>query len=313
MPDVDASGVIQARRRGLATRFVAVVIAGLAVGLSWQPYGLWPYSWSVSRPSRSPLRVDGSPVPPACPTAPHQPPACRAPGSRALSRAKDMGSQALGLWTGRDSVTPRQSFALGYVFGLAMLGVTISWVHVLGVWIVLILIAFESLFFGLLGMALHLISTLRAWPLAAACCWVMIEFAYSRVPFGGFGWTRLAYAAVDTPLAGFLPIIGVAGVSFLVALIGQVPAWGCRRFRIQAIASRPPTGRGRGGHCGPGGDGAGPHVASAATGHGSESVNVGIVQGNVPGRGIEALGRMQSVTNSHRKPSIWSHGPGLAR
>ena len=72
-------------------------------------------------------------------------------------------------------MTPRQSFALGYVFGLAMLGVTISWVYVLGVWIVLILIAFESLFFGLLGMALHLISTLRAWPLAAACCWVMIE------------------------------------------------------------------------------------------------------------------------------------------
>ncbi len=142
-----------------------------------------------------------------------------------------------------------------------MLGVTISWVHVLGVWIALILIAFESLFFGLLGMALHLTSRLRAWPLAAACCWVMIEFAYSRIPFGGFGWTRLAYAAVDTPLAGFLPIIGVAGVSFLVALIGQVPAWVVVGSGVQGIACRPPTGRRRSGLCGPGGDGTGAHFS----------------------------------------------------
>ena len=82
-----------------------------------------------------------------------------------------------------------------------------------------------SLFFGLLGLTLTLVSRLRWWPLAAACCWVLIEYAYSRIPFGGFGWTRIAYAAVDTPLAGFFPIIGVAGVSFVVALLGQLIAW----------------------------------------------------------------------------------------
>ena len=200
MPDVDASGVIQARRRGLATRFVAVVIAGLA-GLSRQPYGL-------AIPGRSPdhARRCGWTARP-CPSMPRQrptnPSVSSLPARACPQPCKGYGLTGLGLWTGRDSVTPRQSFALGYVFGLAMLGVTISWVHVLGVWIVLILIAFESLFFGLLGMALHLISTLRAWPLAAACCWVMIEPAYSRVPVRLLGWTRLAYAAVDTPLAGF--------------------------------------------------------------------------------------------------------------
>ena len=35
-----------------------------------------------------------------------------------------------------------------------------------------------------------------------------------------------------------------------------------------------------------------------------ESVNVGIVQGNVPGRGIEALGRMRSVTNNHLSETV---------
>ena len=105
-----------------------------------------------------------------------------------------------------------------------MLTVAISWLHVLGIWVAALLIVFEALFFGLLGLALSLVGRLRWWPLAAACCWVLVEFAYARVPFGGFGWTRIAYAAVDTPLAGFLPLIGVAGLSFVVALVGQLVA-----------------------------------------------------------------------------------------
>ena len=305
MPDVDASGVSRATRRQLGLRFVVVAMAGLAVGLSWQPYGLWPlllvglpaFTLAVSgaQPTRAPSESDSAP------------PAGRSSkglGSRVLSRAKGAGSRALSLRTVSDSVTHRQSFALGYVFGFAMLAVTISWVHVLGVWIVLILIAFESLFFGLLGVALHLTSRLRAWPLAAACCWVMIEFAYSRIPFGGFGWTRLAYAAVDTPLAGFLPIIGVAGVSFLVALIGQVPAWivvgsGSKRSRAGRRLVAAAVGSAVLVVTGLGLTSLRPQPATAGG-----SVNVGIVQGNVPGRGIEALGRMRSVTNNHLSETV---------
>src|SRR5215213_6508915 len=277
MPDLDASGVSRAARLGLGIRFLVVGIAGLAAGLSWQPYGLWPlllvglpaFTLAVSRaqPARATSLSNSSP-----PTLS----VSRGLGSRALSRAKGMGSRALSLWNDSAPVTLRQSFALGYVFGFAMLGVTISWVHVLGVWIALILIAFESLFFGLLGVALHLTSRLRAWPLAAACCWVMIEFAYSRIPFGGFGWTRLAYAAVDTPLAGFLPIIGVAGVSFLVALIGQVPAW----VVVGSGSRRPRAGR---------------RLVAAV-------VAAGVLV--MTGRGIEALGRMRSVTNNHLSETV---------
>ena len=125
-----------------------------------------------------------------------------------------------------DTTRPRRSaFGVGYLYGLGLLGVSISWIHVLGNWVALLLIAFEALFLGLLGLLLHLTSALRWWPLAAALCWSLIEFLYSRVPFGGFGWVRLAYAAVDTPLAGFLPLIGVAGVSFLVAVVAQTVAY----------------------------------------------------------------------------------------
>jgi apolipoprotein N-acyltransferase len=200
----------------------------------------------------------------------------------------------------------RRSFGLGYLYGLVMLTVAINWLHVLGVWVAALLILFEALFFGLLGLGLSLVGRLRLWPLAAACCWVLIEYAYSRIPFGGFGWTRIAYAAVDTPLAGFLPFIGVAGLSFVVALTGQLIAWLVLRLRTRRAGEARRPGRllavvavlialvavpiGLRGY----------QVESADT----PSVNVGIVQGNIPGRGIEAMGRARSVTNNHLSETV---------
>ena len=199
----------------------------------------------------------------------------------------------------------RRSFGLGYLFGLAMLTVSISWLHVLGVWVAALLILFEALFFGLLGARPEPGQRAALWPLAAACCWVAVEFAYSRVPFGGFGWTRIAYAAVDTPLAGFLPIIGVAGLSFVVALIGQLVAGGASS---RCAPSRERRGRvlvaalvAVGSWCSRGG---GLRFYQAEPAETAASVQVGIVQGNIPGRGIEALGRARSVTNNHLSETI---------
>ena len=200
----------------------------------------------------------------------------------------------------------RRSFGLGYVFGLAMLTVTVSWLHVLGWWVAALLILFEALWFAILGVALSLVSRLKLWPLAAACCWVMVEFAYSRAPFGGFGWTRIAYTAVDTPLAGYLPILGVVGLSFLVALVGQLVAWSVARPSSTTTVRRPirigvsvaliaillAGGVGLRSYQ--------PEPAVPADG----TVNVGVVQGNVPGRGIEALGRARSVTNNHLTETV---------
>jgi apolipoprotein N-acyltransferase len=198
----------------------------------------------------------------------------------------------------------RSAFAVGYLYGLGLLAVSISWIQVLGSWVAVLLIAFEALFLGLLGLLLHLTSALRWWPLAAALCWSLIEFLYSRVPFGGFGWVRLAYAAVDTPLAGFLPLIGVAGVSFLVAVVAQTVAYAVHlTLRRTAGLTRRLVPLGVGllvlvllGV----GVRAVPLSAPPASG----SVRVGIVQGNVPGKGIEALGRARSVTNNHLSETV---------
>jgi apolipoprotein N-acyltransferase len=243
-------------------RVVVVLLAGAALGLSWQPYGLWPLLL-VGIPAFT-LAVRG--------------------------------------------VRPAVAFGLGYLFGLTMLTLAVTWVHVLGTWIVALLIIFMALYFGLLGLALMLVGRLRWWPLAAACCWVLIEYTYSRIPFGGFGWTRIGYAAVDTPLAGFFPVIGVAGVSFVVALVGQLIAWIV--LTVWTVRRERPARRSH--------VFIGAAVAVSLVLLGSAlrlyqvepavspagSVRVGIVQGNIPGRGIEAMGRARSVTNNHLSETI---------
>lgn len=263
-----APSAARARWRGLLPSLLAV-LGGAALGLSWQPYGLWP------------LLLVGIPA------------------LTLLTRAR----------------RPRRAFGLGYLFGLAMLTVTINWAHVLGIWVAALLILFEALFFGLLGVALALVGRLRLWPLAAACCWVAVEFAYSRIPFGGFGWTRVAYAAVDTPLAGLFPVVGVAGVSFVAVLVAQLVAWlavrAVGRYRTRAEAPAPGRRSPRTVLAvvallvllvGAGTALRGYQVEPAAGEQGS--VTVGIVQGNVPGRGIEAMGRARSVTNNHLAQTV---------
>ncbi len=256
-------------------RAAIAVLAGVALGLTWQPVGWWPLL-AVSIPAFTLVVRDQR---------------------------------------------PRRAFALGYLFGLAMLTLAISWLHVLGIWIAAALIVFEALFFGVLGIALSLVGRLRAWPLAAAACWALVEFGYARIPFDGFGWTRIAYAAVDTPLSGLLPLVGVAGVSFAVALVGQLIAWialvlwerraDARSVRHSSVRSRGDTPRA------PRTRWAVIALVVLAVGPAAlrfyqvepmdgaaGSVNVAIVQGNIPGRGIEALGRARSVTNNHLSETV---------
>ena len=251
----------------MPVRLLLAVLSGLAMGFAFEPYAIWPLAFAG----------------------------------------------IAGLTILAHGCRPRRGFAVGYFFGLAMLPVAIGWVRVivgggavayLGV---IGLIGFEALFFGLGGIALSLVGRLRFWPVMAAACWSGMEYVYARYPFGGFGWTRSAYTAVNTPLSGVLPMIGTAGLSFVVALLAQCVAW----LVIKIIRSRVELGprllakiiipalavwliaMGAGFAL----RGWNPDPASGT----GQSAHVGIVQGNVPGKGIDALGRMRTVTANHYK------------
>ena len=134
--------------------------------------------------------------------------------------------------------TPWQAAALGGVAGLAMNGITIHWVGVLGVPVAVVLVVFMSLWTALLGVMVSLLTRLRLWVLLVPCAWVAVEMASGRIPFGGFPWNRLAYTTVDQPLSGWLPWVGATGVAFLLALTAQLGlvAVRDRHIRVRAIA-----------------------------------------------------------------------------
>lgn len=251
--------MIGPRRWPRGMRAAALLAAGVVTGLSFEPTSWWPLQ--------------------AC------------------------GIAALVLLLERGAGYRGRGFGAGYLFGLGLGAVSLNWLRVLvpgaGPLIAAALIAFEALFFGLLGLALVAVRRLPGWPVWMALCWGLCEWLYGRVPFGGFGWIRLAYAQVDSPLAGLFPIIGVSGVSVLAALVATTLAWWLlrprtvRRVVTLAAVLLVLAGLGTAGRS---------FQVEPQAGNGT--VTIGMVQGNVDGVGIGGMGRARSVTNNHFSETV---------
>ena len=126
--------------------------------------------------------------------------------------------------------TPRDAFVTGFAFGAGLFVVGVSWVYV-------------SLHdFGAMPAPLAAIGTiafcaiLSLYPAGAGWClarlrlgvaasallalpalWTAFEW-WRGWMFTGVPWLAIGYSQVDSPLAGFAPVAGVYGVSFLTAL-----------------------------------------------------------------------------------------------
>ena len=152
----------------------------------------------------------------------------------------------LGLfWAWRQSATPRQAALTGFCFGLGFFLGGVSWVYVslsvfggMPIWLAapatFLFCAFMALYPALAGWAF------KRWPahgfwqeaiyfasLIATVDWLRSWF------FTGFPWLALGYSqAAPSPLSGFAPLIGVHGLSLLVALSGAL----LLRWRLGALA-----------------------------------------------------------------------------
>lgn len=176
-------------------------------------------------------------------------------------------------------------------FGTALTSITLNWMSMIDLGAALGLILLVTSWYTLLGAGLFVAGRTRWWPLLGAGAWALMEFAAARVPFGGFGWLRLGYAMVDSPLSGLLPLVGVGGLSMATALAAHLLAWlglrpSLRRASLSALgysgivllavlgSTLPPA---------------------PATG----SVTVGYVQGGAPGGGVYGIGPARSTTVRH--------------
>ncbi len=184
---------------------------------------------------------------------------------------------------------PVRAAAAGAAYGVGFFGVHLFWMRTLGTepWIVLTLL--QTSFLAVLGLVLARLGGLRFWPAWFALAWLAMETVRGTVPFGGFTWGQLGLGVIDSPVAAWLPWVGVPGASLVVAGLAAALAW-------LATAER--------------GKGALAVVLGAVVvlvvpawlepgRHQTGTVTIALVQGNVPGDGTFIPDYHYEVTDSH--------------
>lgn len=134
--------------------------------------------------------------------------------------------------------TPRQGFWLGLLFGLGLFGVGVSWIYIsltlyggmsfwLGGLATLLFCLLLALFPALAGWLTRKISRpgWQNWLLIFPAAWTAFEWVRNWL-FTGFPWLSAGYAQVpEGALAGYAPLLGVYGVSWLTALSAGALVW----------------------------------------------------------------------------------------
>jgi apolipoprotein N-acyltransferase len=188
-------------------------------------------------------------------------------------------------------VRPRAAALLGLVHGLATFLPLLSWMTVIGpdAWVMLALL--EASFVAAMAALLPGVLRLPGWPVWVACLWVTQEAARDRLPFGGFPWGRLAFAETASPFTPFAVAGGAPLVTFVTALSGALVAAAVLRGRddarhaaalLAAAVAVPLVGL----------------ALPVASGEG-RTVTAALVQGGVPGEGLDFLGEREQVLRNH--------------
>nr|VFK28214.1 MAG: apolipoprotein N-acyltransferase [Candidatus Kentron sp. MB]VFK32375.1 MAG: apolipoprotein N-acyltransferase [Candidatus Kentron sp. MB]VFK75858.1 MAG: apolipoprotein N-acyltransferase [Candidatus Kentron sp. MB] len=138
-------------------------------------------------------------------------------------------------------VGPGRALWRGWLFGVAMFGVGVFWIHesfqFASVALPLALLLTGGLI-GVLALYPGLFGVLAAWLwrrwvsdsrwpsvvwrgggalLVLPAVWVVLEWVRGWL-LSGFPWLQVGYAHIDSPLAGLAPVLGVYGISWAVAV-----------------------------------------------------------------------------------------------
>jgi apolipoprotein N-acyltransferase len=119
----------------------------------------------------------------------------------------------------------RRAFGSGVAYGFGLMAPLIWWMNAVSPGAYVALTILQAFFFGLLMLALRSIAGLPWWPAWFGAVWVLVEFARSNIPFSGFPWGRLAHTVVDSPLDGYVRLVGMPATSGIVAALAAGLAW----------------------------------------------------------------------------------------
>ena len=166
-----------------------------------------------------------------------------------------------------------------FIFGFTLNAIVLYWSgKYVGALPWLLLALLQALFYLPIGLIYR--RTKSLWLSALAL--LLMEELRARFPFGGFGWTRIAFSQVESPA---LPIVAIGGVlalsAFTIIIAILFARFGAKSFitiAILFIAS----------------------VLLPQNPQGSGSVRLLAVQGNTPEVGLEFNSRAKAVFNLHR-------------
>jgi apolipoprotein N-acyltransferase len=197
----------------------------------------------------------------------------------------------------RDTSAARGAVA-GAAFGFGFVLVCLWWLHIIVPGVQLAVALAQMPFFALLGLGLAATSRLPGWPVWGACCWVGMEWLRGTIPFGGLPWGRLGTAVVDAPVVAWARYGGEAGLTLVVALVAML---------LAAVVTCLPQRRAAA--CG--------NLALAVLlfagsvllpvglqGSHGRQVTVAVVQGNVPGSGLESFSVPRVTLQNHAAATV---------
>ena len=154
------------------------------------------------------------------------------------------------------ATTPRRAFWRGWLFGLGLFGCGVFWIRIslnefgnMDAWIAHLLaalfIAVVALYLGASAWLMRRLETADAhWVVGPLLLLpgavVLLEWVRSWL-LTGFPWLSFGYGQIAGPLAGYAPLVGIYGVSLLVALSGGLLwgaiRWPTRRARLSALGA----------------------------------------------------------------------------
>lgn len=201
-----------------------------------------------------------------------------------------------GLLLAHHSTSIRLGVALSWLFALAFFFVHINWAGTyVGPVPLTALVLLQSAFFLPLGAVLSFLMSqsqrrpsLLWWGFPAL--WVATEALRSRIPFGGFGWGRLAFAQADAPTMYLAWLVGTPAVSAVLAVVAVSIYHLAVRRQVQLSVGAIVTVAFLTAAC---------QFAVTNRSDTERTLNVAGIQGNVPRAGLEFNAQRRAVLTNH--------------
>lgn len=130
------------------------------------------------------------------------------------------------------NISSKRAALRGYLFGLGAFGSGVSWVYIsmhdfggAGVLSAGLLSALFAAFWALFPALAGYLSVKTNGPgriMSMPVVWILVEYLRGYWVLNGFPWLQIAYSQMETPLAGYIAVLGVYGAGFIAALTASL-------------------------------------------------------------------------------------------